>query len=470
MSLGGVTVVTAQEIPRPAVEISRQASGESAYSFVKKLSSEEFSGRQTGAPGYTSATQWVAERFREWGVLPSGESYDYLQPFPSPYCQVHSGELAFLTGGESKLQSQPGSDFLPLLFSGSGRAETGLVFVGWGISAPELGYDDYAGVEVKGKMVLCFRGQPDPKERRFQPHDEHRARMEEAKRRGAVGLVYIYPEVISNPNGDFIPDFLPLMISEKAADPLLEEKSLTAKELRRRLEESRSPASFPLSSRIRYSVESTCFPDAVGYNVVGRLDGSVPELAGEPVVIGAHLDHTGRHLGILFPGADDNASGSATVMEVARLWSQLPVKPKRPVVFVLFGAEESGLIGSKHFAAHMPSRFKRVSGMFNLDMTGEGDGARAGYSAGRVDFKTVLDAANAQAGIVEHFGEIRQVGVRSSDFAPFFEMGAPVASIGSNGPHLAYHQSGDNIFRINPDIMAEIARFTFLAAAAWADR
>ena len=104
---------------------------------------------------------------------------------------------------------------MPLVFSDSGQWQgAGVVFCGWGICAPEIGYDDYAGIDARGKFVLCFRGTPDPSDRRYQVHDEHRNRMQTAKNKGAVGIIYIYETMQINPNGDVIPGFTPLMISE----------------------------------------------------------------------------------------------------------------------------------------------------------------------------------------------------------------------------------------------------------------
>lgn len=108
--------------------------------------------------------------------------------------------------------------------------------------------------------------------------------------------------------------------------------------------------------------------------------------------------------------------------------------------------------------------------MFNFDMTGEGDGAGGACSANRPELKKALQDADLYVGILRGLGEIRGVGVRSSDFAPFFLKGAAAVSIGSNGPHLAYHATGDTVYRINPDIMADIARLAFLASRTLADR
>lgn len=450
-----------------------------AYSYCKSLASEKFAGRLTGHEGYTAAAGWAAGKFKRWGLKPISPETGYLQPYPSPYVIIDRGEMTLLLpekaeGSEEPIfketKLEPEKDFLPLLFSDSGDRTAELVFAGWGISAPDLGYDDYAGVDVSGKFVLCFRGTPDRTDRRFEPHDHHRTRMKTAKEKGAFGLIYIYDEIVSNPNGDWTEGFLPAEITAKVADKILEEKDVTAAELRQDLVTYKRPLSFPLRTKVHLTVEARPFPDGIGYNVVGYVEGSDAKLRQECLVIGGHFDHNGFHMGLLFAGADDNASGSAAVMEIAEAFAKLKKKPKRSVVFALFGGEEMGLQGSSYFVEHIPPPFLKVDTMFNFDMVGEGDGAGIGYSGDVPELKTLIEEADRHVKTLKGAHPIRGVGVRGSDHAPFYQKGIPVVSFHSNGPHLHYHQTGDTIYRINPDIMADVARLAFLGAHARADR
>ena len=452
-----------------------------AYTYCKILASEKFAGRLTGDVGYTEAAKWAASKFKEWGLKPFSKEAGFLQAYPSPYVIIDEAEMTIWVEeraegkGEKdsavkEVKLQPETEFLPLLFSDSGDHSGDFIFAGWGISAPELEYDDYSGLDVKGKFVLCFRGTPDPADRRFELHDHHRARMKTAKDKGALGIIYIYDEIASNPNGDLIEGFTPAEITTKVADMILKEKGIQAADLRKDLLTFKRPLSFPLKSRARLKVAARPFPNGTGYNVVGWIEGSDPRLRREGLVFGGHFDHNGRHMGLLFPGADDNASGSAAILEIAQAFSRMSKKPKRSVVFALFGGEEMGLMGSTYFADRLPPGIDKVDTMFNFDMVGEGDRSGFGYSDGVPELKALLEASDKMVGTLDGSYAIKGVGVRGSDHAPFYQKGIPVVSFHSNGPHLHYHLSGDTIYRINPDMLADVARLAFVAGVARADR
>lgn len=440
------------------------------YNYCKEMTLDKYKGRFTGHEGYTRAAQWAAAKFKEWGLKPASNEYGYLQPYPSPYTIIEEAEMTIINYNKEEIKLKKPVDFLPVLFADNCKHKAELVFVGWGISAPDLNYDDYANLDVKDKFVICFRGVPDRKENRFQNHDEHRTRLQTAKSKGAKGLFYIYPEPIAMPNGDFIKDFSGAIISEKTANIILSEKNITVDELKRKLTDTKRTSSFYLNTQIDFYVKSQHYPDGIGYNVVGYLEGSDPNLNKETIVYGAHYDFCGEHMGILYVGANDNASGSANVMEIAEAYSKLDKMTKRSVAFILFGGEEMGLMGSHYYADNMPTKLKNVDAMINFDMTGHGDKARASVSENPLEFKNTLLEADKLVNTLQSVGVIKSIGVRSSDFAPFFKKGAKVASFSSNGPHQFYHLLGDNIYRINPDILADIAKLGFTFGYKWADR
>jgi hypothetical protein len=178
----------------------KSISASEAYDIVKTLASPEFAGRLTGHPGYTAAAQWAARKLDSWGLKPVSGKDRYLQPYPSPYTVIDKAEMTILLpegkpdAGKApsfkEMKLVPEKDFLPLLYSDSADRTAETAFAGWGISAPDIGYDDYAGLDVKGKFVICFRGTPDA-DKKYQVHDEHRTRMKAARDKGALGIIYI---------------------------------------------------------------------------------------------------------------------------------------------------------------------------------------------------------------------------------------------------------------------------------------
>ena len=463
-------LIIAQESNITSQEEFNSINSFTVYSYCKIISSEKFKGRLTGDNGYTIAAIWAAGKFEEWGLKTIRDDHKYLQPYAAPYTKINSTEMTLVFPGNDTLKLQTAKDFLPLGFCDNGDYNSEIVFVGWGISAPELNYDDYANIDVNGKVVMCFRGVPDKNDTSYTNYDQHRHRMKTAFEKGALGLLYIYPIVQANPNGDHIEGFMPSEISEEIADKILAEQNYTSASLRKKLIDDKKPNSFVLSSKIKLTVDAEYFPEGIGYNIAGYVEGSDPELKNECVIVGGHFDHCGEIAGHVYNGANDNASGSAVVMAIAEAYSKLEVKPKRSVMFVLFGGEEKGLRGSNYFSENIPQQFSKVDAMFNFDMVGEGNAANYGCSLQDPKLKDVLLEADKQVGTLRQFFEIKNVGVRSSDFAPFYLKGASVAAFFSNGPHVYYHETGDTIYRINPDILGDIAKVGFLSSLYWADR
>ncbi|MDD3643238.1 MAG: M28 family peptidase, partial [Candidatus Krumholzibacteria bacterium] len=319
----GTAEIVAQDYERCLESIDPLA----AYRYCRELASPKYSGRLTGHEGYTAAASWAAGKFAGWGLRPLPGAEDFLLPFPCPYTVVRSSSMTLLLrdgeGAPVEKELEAPDDFLPMLFTDGGSAEAAFVFAGWGIHAPELGYDDYEGIDATGRFVICFRGTPDRERIEFEEHDHHRRRMETARRMGAAGLFYIYEEPLANPNGERIEGFLCGIVSEAVTDTLLRGTGWQVESLRDTLALTRRTFSFPLNAGARFSAEVEHDPDAVGYNVAAMLSGSDPSSARTCVVVGAHLDHCGAHMGMIFPGAQDNASGSAVVMEIARAFSSL---------------------------------------------------------------------------------------------------------------------------------------------------
>ena len=480
LSLFAIILLAAAALASAAVDLRKAEAAISPlelYQWVKTLSDKPFAGRLSGHSGYTAAANWAAARFKEFGLKPIDAKTGYLQTFPSPLTVIESGSLEaeLLKVDQGKevaagtLSAEPMTDFFPLVFSDSGEITAGLVFCGWGISAPELGYDDFAGLDVKGKLIVIFRGTPD-RDRRWQYHDEHRTRMKVAKEKGAAGLVYIYSEINVHPNGDYTPGFLPLMISDAYADKILQAQKFTCAQLRRDLQLYKKPLSFPIQARLRYKVKTRHDAGAVTQNIVGWIEGSDPKLRNEVVILGGHFDGVGEHMGFFCPAANDNASGSAILLGVAKALGKLPVRPKRSIMIVLFAAEEKGMLGSDYFAKNLPAPLTKMVAMFNFDMAGAGNQASASISPEPADLKATLLAADESSKLLAGTWPMGPPGVRGGDVTAFYNMGVPCLYFMTNGPFPDYHRPGDSIYRVNPDIMSDLARLTLRAAFLYANR
>lgn len=467
--LGGIlwAAAAAAASPVPPEQAAGAVKAEGAFATVEKLADPAFAGRLTGTPGYEAAARWAAAEFARDGLRPLAEHPDYLQRFPVTVTSVEAASVELLPGddkGEPR-RLEYFKDFLPLLFSGSGDVVAEVVFVGFGITAPEMGRDDYAGLDVKGKVVMTVRGAPKDG-RNWTAFNSHRARTANARAHGAAG--YLFAEsTAANPNGAEIADLPMADVSEEVANGLLAGATLTLEELRKVLEKG-GVASFATGRKVHLVVKAGLPQAGDGANVVAMLPGADRALAGEYVVVGAHLDHCGRWPTLL-PGADDNASGSATVLEIARAAARLVPRPRRSLVFVLFAGEEEGLLGSRYFAGHLPPSLRRCVGVFNMDMVGVGEGA---FVAAGKNFPELFHALEQARDAVEPGLTLRaglSEGEARADHGPFQEAGIPAVSLFGAGPHHGYHTPEDTIWWIAPKNMEAVGRIVLVAAVTVAD-
>mgnify|MGYP003586964620 CR=1 FL=1 len=457
--------------PAPA-EIEKAAArigGASAFQTVDALSGAPMKGRLSGTDGYRKAADWIVAQVRNTGLRPPEELKDHLQPFTHPLGGVESVSLTVFPAEDEKdgqpYEAEVLKDWSPMINGGPGDVTAEVVFAGYGFDAAGQGRDDYAGVDVKGKVVMVLRGEPEGGE--WKDHRSTVARTKAAARKGAAGFLLIDSPVTST-NVGLSRDLPEGMVGEAFADRLLAGKKLTVADLRKVLSKG-GTASFATGRRVRLSVKGVPLRDVTTYNVVAVLPGSDPAARGEYVVVGAHLDHLGEWPR-LNPGANDNASGSAALLEVARAAATLKARPRRSVVFVWFAAEELGLRGAEHFASHPPKGLEKCVAVLNMDMVGVGTGL---YIAGGENFPEVKAAMEASRdrlvpGYNLRAGKIRGEG--RADHAPFFEKGIHAVSLfASGGEHHGYHTPDDTIYFVTPKSMESAARTVFGAAISLAD-
>lgn len=361
---------------------------DSIRAHIKFLSDDRLRGRLPGTPGYQMAMDYVISKYKRMGLEPAGENKSYLQTVKFRRARVVKDNThAALLSGENTNDLVFGDGFVlsPNFEETTVEVTAPLVFVGYGVSEPDLGYDDYAGVDVKGKIVVMISGSPDKFPSTVKAHVMNRVtRAKTALEKGAIGIILRgAPTGLQNqvqglvktgsvvvPNNMVRGLKFSGSVSQPVFNTMLNVTSDEASKIFLSLKEGK-PNSFDLKSSLKVSL-STTYQDFESYNVVGLMKGSDKILKDEYVVYSAHLDHLGVGTPVkgdsIYNGAHDNASGVSCVLEVARIYSSLKKKPKRSILAVMVVGEEMGLLGSSYFASHPTVPKEKIVAAVNMDM------------------------------------------------------------------------------------------------------
>jgi hypothetical protein len=489
----------AQPVAEPPID------AEAWLADVTWLSADARRGRDTPSPELLETADFIARAFADAGLQPLGDDGGWLQHFEVRGRQrlVDGNELSLSMPGPPAGYGVNGSsarnyfpdlrtDWVPLQTALSGRVEGEIVFVGYGISDPHGGYDDYAGVDVHDKVVLVLRGGPDQETpgTRYAEGGEQRAlvdfvsKINAAFRKGASALLVVNDPLNRTPGSrrDRTRRYAPLRGEGPAAS--LPAAHLTADmgvmmfawngldltTLQRGIDESGQPNSFAMDGQSVTLTIAAERPDLPTVNVLGYLPGSDPHLGNEHLLIGAHMDHLGTDedgagfsrgglaaIGQIHNGADDNASGTAGVIALARWLGALPERPRRGIIFAAWSGEEWGLLGSRHYVEQPALPIAEMVTALNMDMIGrskdgyviaEGTGSATGFR------ELIVEAHDdLRLGLELHLGDVPS---NNSDHAPFFEAGVPVLNF-FTGLHDEYHMPSDDVELINADGGARIA-------------
>jgi hypothetical protein len=437
--------------------------------YATELSSPKYKGRLSGSPGYQAAGNWVADQLKQAGVKPVMADGSFFQWFPNAYCDVLTPGSVTLLGGKDNPDKKfkfP-DDYFPGSNSASGTVSGEVVYVGFGISAPELNYDDYSNIDVKGKIVLMETGLPyarnDSTLQKWEPYSYHRYKFQRARELGAAGLLYV--SKIANPNTSYLEGFVYAHIGEAVAEELFSGTGQKYAETHAAIIKNIQPNSFSLNKKVRISASTKYFPDSRSCNVIGMIEGVDPILKNEAIIIGAHLDAVGSP-GCLFPGALDNASGSADILAAAKALASSEVKPDRTVIFVFFGGEECGLYGSKKCVESPVWPKEKVICMINLDMVGNGTGFQLANGKSFPELlKHFADANDKYIHRDFNASESRiNYGRPRTDGAIFEKAGYKTLSLYTSGTvkTVYYHHPLDNTDGLTPEIMEDAAKLLYL--------
>ncbi len=441
-------------------------------SHIRYLASDELAGRRAGTDGCERAAEYIASHFKNSGIKPLGDNGTYLQNFSfTSGVKLGNPNLVTFKMGEEKLDLKVDKDFLPLSFSNDGEINGELIFAGYGISSDQLDYDDYAGMDVKDKIVLVLRYTPEGNNRKspFYKYAPLRYKSINAREKGAKGIIFITPLSQDEEEGlgglrldrSFADSGIHAIILKRdIAQGILRGSEKDLKTLEQRLA-AKKTASFPMSD-VRVDIETNLVREKSSTaNVIGYIEGSDQSLKDEVIIIGAHYDHVGLGEGgvsrgnnktdknKVHNGADDNASGTAGLLELAEYFSKQRASLKRSLLFIAFGAEELGLIGSSYYIKYPKVPLSNTIAMINMDMIGRlRDDKLTVFGAGSSpQWKPLLESFNSNLGLVL---KTKDSGFAPSDQSVFYANDIPVLHF-FTGVHEDYHAPGDDWQKINTE-------------------
>jgi Peptidase family M28/PDZ domain/PA domain len=461
----------ASPAPMPSIDPQR------FLGHVKVLSADDMKGRFTGSPEQEKAARYIAGQFEQLGLQGVAPKKSYFQTFKVT-TSSKAGPNNHLTSrlGGKTADWKHGVDYTAFNFSSSGKASAPVIFAGYGITAPDLKYDDYADLDVKGKIVLVLRHEPqefDEKSpfngKNYTSHAALENKAINAKMHGAKGILFFNNTVNHPQDGDRLESFnragpTDVGIPFAQVKSIVAERWLTAagkslKEVVEGIDRELKPVGFelPLSLDLQTDVQRI---QRTTSNVIGYL----PGLTSEYVVIGAHYDHLGMGeqfslapslVPSIHPGADDNASGVAGVIELARWFAGQP-KLKRGVLFMAFTGEELGLLGSGHYVNKPLLPLEQCAAMINMDMVGRMKENRlvvGGASSGSTLKALIEDLGKRHAELKLDHSE--PAGFGGSDHTSFANKQIPVLFFFS-GLHADYHKPSDTWDKIDPEASARL--------------
>jgi hypothetical protein len=442
---------------------------------VKTLASPNMEGRGAGTAGLTLASKYIEHRYKALHLQPAG-SEGYLQPFTlTTGAELKSDNALVVTDGANKQPLAVNQDFEPISFSSSGSLTSSLVFVGYGASADEFQYDDYSGIDVKDKIVVVLRYEPDTFAAKtghqgLTQHSQLVTKAINARNHGAKAVILVNGKLgdgeedslmrfggISGPEDVGI---MLLQVKNAIADSWFKSAGKSLAEVQEQINSSGKPSSFAFPENLQLSlkidIEQT---HAQVDNVLAYLPGKT----GEYIVIGAHFDHLGRgdanslapsQVGQIHPGADDNASGTAGVLELARMFAPLKGKLDRGILFMNFSGEELGLLGSAYWVKNPTMPLDHCVAMINMDMIGRIRDNKiyiGGVGTGST-FRTILEQAQKATPFKIEYSP---GGYAASDHTSFVSRKIPVLFFFS-GLHGDYHKPSDTWDKINAPSAAQL--------------
>ena len=457
---------------------NREVTIKELQGHIKYLASDSLKGRLTGSPGDSLAAEYIKNKLVSYGLIPL--SGDGLQRFKVTK-RVLAGKSNSLS--VNGINYTPDKDFMPFAFSSDAGMESEVVFAGYGfnINGDSLKWNDYNGINVKGKWVMILRGDPEPENTKspFIQFSADRDKALLAKDMGAKGVLMVSGPVFDpqdtfeslNLEGYSV-DIPALRIKKEVADIILSKSKNTIAALEKKLNDARKPFSF--SAKVTVNGKAEIVRELANTrNVVMLLPGEDPKLKDEYVILGAHFDHLGMGgpgsgsraldtIGI-HHGADDNASGVAMMLELAEKFAKTKGSHRRSILCLSFSGEEEGLLGSKHFVDDPGINLSKVNAMINLDMVGrlnETNNLQI-FGVGTATGLKQLIYSKSDTSVIKL--TLSEEGYGPSDHSSFYGKNIPVLFY-FTGAHLDYHTPTDTYNKINFSGMVRVSSVIYNVA------
>jgi hypothetical protein len=469
--------------PATAVPQHREGpSGQQALGYVRVLAGDAFESRMAGLEGGRRAGAWIADRFTEWGLEPGGTN-GFFQDFKKAVFHVQSASFS-IEAGKTVRTFAYDQEWRVCPYSGSASVRGELVFAGFGIVSEKDGWNEFAGLDLRDKIVLMIPyGAPSFLAGVMGPETMPEAKIAKACELGARAVImmnmpvdvltgfqhYPFPAGVIIEPAHFRPDIAVAGINDDAVKAIFRNTGIDLYARVQQMEKDKKPGSESLGIQAAIQTRTVYLPEASLRNVLAKITGSDRTLRQEFVVIGAHYDGLGLNPdGRMNPGADDNASGTAVVMEVARVMKLEKARPKRTVVFALWDGEEQGLWGSIYYGQHPVCSLDKTLANLNLDMVGNGDGGlqfRGVYYAPEIWTRLKAELPpEVLEGVVPTRG-----GPGGSDHTPFLVNGVPGFFIQTTGPHYGHHDVGDMTSLVQAPLLEKTGDFLEAAVTVLAD-
>ncbi len=447
--------------------------GEGIKGIISIIASDAYMGRETGTDGCRMAEEYFAQEFKKLNIEPAGENNSYFLTYTFPFFRVE-GDLK-LTVDERIFYYGRNEDYRVATYSAGGNVSGEVVFAGYGINSPELKRNDFANVDIQGKIVLLRRGCPRNEWATWKEVAIDSIKAAYCQKEGAVGILFFEPtqtqqsqiqsprpdREVSNELSQFhqLKSFPVFIVDERVARYILRDAEPGYNTIMRKIDTT--AVSMVIKKAARMSARVTYDHERKTRDVLAMIRGSDSKLAKEAVMIGGHLDHMGIDVdGKVYNGADDNASGPAVALGIARAMAKNNYKPKRTVIFAAWSGEEKGLLGSEAWCKNPTWKLEDMVVYFNLDMVGLGE-PKLNLPGSYYSAEVWSEIVNSTDSTVLRNVTSSRGGPGGSDHTPFLQKGVPAMFGISSGPHPDYHQPADDPEFIKADILQFIGDFMY---------